>query len=84
MMLTPYFLLSDILYFVLVLSALFAGFYFRKSRFIQQINSTLLTTKGLAAFIIICFYFFVASLDSIHFYVNKAFLVLPEGKLFQY
>lgn len=79
MAMTPYFLITDVLYFILLVSGISTAWIFRKSRFMQQIKATLCTAKGLAAFMIISCYFIIATFDSVHFYVNKSIMGFARG-----
>ena len=79
MSVTPYFLITDILYFILLIGGILSSWIFRKSRFMQQIKATLFTAKGLAAFMIISCYFMIATLDSVHLYVNKPVMGFSRG-----
>jgi peptide/nickel transport system permease protein len=80
-MYSPVFLLSDILYFLVLLAVLGFFIHARHSRMLTQIKATILTKQGMFVFLILCAYFFVATMDSIHFRCNKTTKEFNQGNI---
>lgn len=81
MLYQPYFLLTDILYFLMLIIVVFFGLHLRESRLWRQIKLTILSPKGMAVFLILCGYFFIATLDSIHFRCTKPTAYFNQGSI---
>lgn len=77
----PYFFPTDIIYFSLLFFAIGYGYHIKGTRISHQLRQVIYQKKGLIALMILLFYFLIASMDSLHFYVEKNGSVFSRGSV---